>query len=79
MGRAHTNYPKDELKDGCVALYQSEKVDGTEMRAIIGALQEYIEREEDRLRHEQEQHYRLWREEGRDKLEQRFLSGADCG
>lgn len=45
----HTNYPKDELTDGCVALYQSEKADGTEMRAIIGALQEHIEREEDRL------------------------------
>lgn len=75
----HTKYPKDELKDGCVALYQSEKVDGTEMRAIIGALQEHIEREEDRLRHEQEERYRLWREEERIKLEQRFLSGADCG
>ncbi|MGM3366946.1 hypothetical protein ACS212_22795, partial [Escherichia coli] len=49
------------------------------MRAIIGALQEHIEREEDRLRHEQEQSYRRWREEERAKLEQRFLSGADCG
>ena len=75
----HTNYPKDELKDSCVALYQSEKAGGTEMRAIIGALQEHIEREEDRLRHEQEQSYRRWREEERVKLEQRFLSGADCG
>lgn len=75
----HTNYPKDALKDGCIALYQSEKADGTEMRAIIGVLQEHIEREEDRLRHEQEQSYRRWREEERIKLEQRFLSGADCG
>ncbi|WP_245286167.1 hypothetical protein [Bradyrhizobium sp. WSM1417] len=74
----HTNYPKDELKDGCVALYQSEKACGTEMRAIIGALQEHIEREEERLRHEQEQNYRRWREEERVKLELRFLSGADC-
>lgn len=73
------SYPKDDLKDGCVALYQSEKVDGTEMRTIIGALQEHIEREEDRLRQEQEQSYRRWREEERVKLEQRFLSGADCG
>jgi hypothetical protein len=60
-------------------LYQSEKVDGTEMRAIIGTLQEHIEREEDRLRHEHEQSYRRRREEERVKLEQRFLSSADCG
>ncbi|WP_249163003.1 MULTISPECIES: hypothetical protein [Bradyrhizobium] len=46
----HTSYPKDELRNGCVALCQSDKGNGTEMRAIIGALQERIEREEDRLR-----------------------------
>lgn len=75
----HTSYPKEKLKDGCVALYQSEKADGTEMRAIIGALQEHIEREEDRLRNEQQENYQRWREEERLKLERRFLSGADCG
>jgi hypothetical protein len=36
-------YPKDDLKDGCLALYQSEKAWGTEIRAIIGALQEYLD------------------------------------
>ncbi|MCU1249250.1 MAG: hypothetical protein JWQ49_2279 [Edaphobacter sp.] len=75
----HTTYPKDELKDGCIALYQSEKAQGTEMRAIIGALQQHMESEEDRLRHEHEESYRRWREEERVKLEQRFLSGSDCG
>jgi hypothetical protein len=75
----YTSYPKDELKDGCIALYRSEKAQGTEMRAIIGALQEHIEREEDRLRREQEENYRRWKEEECVKLEQRFLSGADCG
>jgi hypothetical protein len=49
------------------------------MRETIGALQEHIEREEDRLRREQEQNYRRWREEERVKLEQRSFSGADCG
>ena len=34
----HTIYPKDELRDSCLALYQAEKASGTEMRAIIGAL-----------------------------------------
>jgi hypothetical protein len=75
----HTTYPKHELKDGCLVLYQSEKAQGTEMRAIIGALQQHIECEEDRLRHEHEESYRRWKEEERVKLEQRFLSGADCG
>lgn len=75
----HTSYPKDDLKDGCLSLYLAEKAQGTEMRAIIGALQEHLEREEERLRQEQQAQYRQWKEEERVKLEQRFLSGADCG
>ena len=76
---AYTSHPNDELKDGCVALYQSEKAQGTEMRAIIGVLQELIDREEERLRLEREQNWRRLKEEERIKLEQRLLSGADCG
>jgi hypothetical protein len=49
------------------------------MRTIIGALQEHIEREVERLRQEQQEQYRRWREEAQVKLEQRFLLGADCG
>jgi hypothetical protein len=75
----YTTYPKDEVKDGCLALYQSEKARGTEIRAIIGALQEYVDREEDRLRREQQERYQRSKEEERLKLEQRFVSGADCG
>lgn len=75
----HTSYPKDELKEGCRALYHAEKTEGTEMRAIIGALQEHLEREEERLRREQQEQYQHWKEEERVKLEQRYLSGADCG
>jgi len=72
-------YPNEALKDGCLALYHSEKAQGTEMRAIIGMLQEHREREDERLRREQEERYRKLKEEERAKLEQRFLSGADCG
>ncbi|MHC2621528.1 hypothetical protein ACVIW2_003560 [Bradyrhizobium huanghuaihaiense] len=75
----YTSYPNEELKDGCLALYHSEKVQGTEMRAIIGMLQEHLEREDERLRREQEERYRKLKEEERLKLEKRFLSGADCG
>jgi hypothetical protein len=72
-------YPNEELKAGCLALYQIEKAQGTELPAIIGALQEYIELEEDRLRREQEEICRCNREAERIRLEQKFLSGADSG
>ncbi|MBP0112790.1 hypothetical protein [Bradyrhizobium vignae] len=75
----YTSYPNEALRDGCEALYRSERVQGTEMRAIIGMIQEHLEREDDRLRREQEESYRRLKEEERVKLEQRFLSGADCG
>jgi len=32
-------YPDEELKAGCLALYEREKAFGTELPAIIGALQ----------------------------------------
>jgi hypothetical protein len=75
----YTNYPNDELKDGCIALYHAEKALGSEMRAIIGALEEYIECEEERLTREREENWRQRKEDERIKLQQRFLSGADCG
>jgi hypothetical protein len=76
---AYSHYPNDDLKSGCLAIYEAEKVAGTEMSAIIGTLQEHIEQEEERLRREQEERYRQHREDERVRLEQRFLSGADCG
>ena len=58
----YTTYPNEDLKDGCLVLYHSEKAQGTEMRAIIGMLQEHLEREEERLRREQEERYRKLKE-----------------
>jgi hypothetical protein len=74
-----TAYPKDEFKAGCLALYEAEKARGTELPAIIGALQEYIEIEEERLRQEQQKAYQRHRDDERIRLQQRFMSGADCG
>lgn len=71
-------YPNDELREGCEALYAREKAAGTEMPAIVGALREYVEAGEQRLRQEREERYRRLVEEERQALEQRFLSGADC-
>jgi hypothetical protein len=73
------SYPNDELKASCLERYEMEKTQGTELPAIIGAIQEHIELEEERLSREQEEKYRRLREEERIRLEQRFLAGADCG
>ncbi len=73
------SYPKEELQAGCLALYTKEKAEGTELSAIIGLLREYVEREEERLRNEQNQRHQEWRERDRVAREQRLLSGADCG
>jgi hypothetical protein len=45
----YSHYPNDELQPGCLAIYEAGKAAGTEMSAIIGALQEHIEQEEERL------------------------------
>jgi len=72
-------YPNDDRKSGCLALYEAEKVQGTELPAIIGAIREYIEAEEERLRGEREVAYRQFKDEERLRREQRYLSGADSG
>lgn len=72
------SYPKEELQPGCLAIYEREKADGTELPAIIGLLRDHVEREEERLRVEQKERYERWREEDRIAREQRLLSGADC-
>jgi hypothetical protein len=72
------SYPKDELKAGCLTLYEKEKADGTELPAIIGLLRDHVEGEEERLRTERREEYERLREEDRTAREQRLLSGADC-
>jgi hypothetical protein len=72
-------YPNEDLKAGCLVLYESEKEKGTELPAIVGALQEHIELEEERLRREQEEDYQRHKETERIRRQQKFLSGADCG
>lgn len=71
-------YPKEELQAGCLALYEKEKAEGTELPAIVGLLRDYVESEEERLRLEQQERYHEAREEDRVARERRLLSGADC-
>jgi len=72
-------YPDDDLQSGCLALYEKENAEGTELPAIIGLLRDHIEREDERIRTEQRERYERSRDEERAAREQRLLSGADCG
>ncbi len=71
-------YPNEELQSGCLALYEKEKAEGTDLPAIIGQLRDHVEREEERIRAEQQERYHESREQDRIAREQRLLSGADC-
>jgi hypothetical protein len=75
----YNQYPNEDVKASCLTLFESEKAQGTEMPAIIGALQEHIEAEEDRLSREREEGWRRHREEERLRKQQLFEAGADSG
>lgn len=71
-------YPDERVKEACLARYATERQVGTELPAIISALQEFAEDEEGRLDKEQQERWRRQQLADRLALQQRFLSGADC-
>ncbi len=70
--------PTAEMKKGSLSIYTKEKSQGTELPAIIGTIQEYIDQltERKRIQAASDRQARLERE--RIELEEKFLSGADC-
>jgi hypothetical protein len=68
-------FPNEDLQAGCLAIYEKEKAEGTELPAIVGLLRDHLEREEERIRAEQRENYLRWREEDRTAREQRL---PDC-
>jgi hypothetical protein len=64
--------------NGCLAIYERETAEGSELPAIVGLLREHVENEEQRLSLERQQRYQRHREEERLAREQRLLSGIDC-
>ena len=72
------NYPDQEFKKGCLAIYEAEKAAGTELIAIIQAINEYLEAETENRRIRRDEEFKKKAQEQRLALEQRFLSGADC-
>lgn len=71
-------YPDERVKDACLARYAAEVEAGTELTAIVGALQEFADEEERRLDRERQEKWKAERDADRQALERRFLSGADC-
>ena len=58
-------YPDEQFQPGCLALYEQEKAAGTELPAIVGLLRDHVEREEERIRVEQQERYAHSREQDR--------------
>jgi hypothetical protein len=74
----YSSYPDEHLRASCLDLYSREVAEGSELPAVIGALQEFVEQEIERRREEREAAYRERQKEEREVLERRFLAGADC-
>jgi hypothetical protein len=73
-----TSRRDEELRPGCEALYAREKAEGTELAAIVGALEDFVYFEGLKLEAARADARRQRIEDERLALEQRFLSGADC-
>jgi len=74
----YSSYPNDDLREPCEELCAREKAAGTELPAIIGALQEFVEVETQRAAEAREAAWRQRLMEERRAREERFLAGADC-
>ena len=74
----YERYPNESFKAGCLEIFEREKAEGTELPAIIGAIQEWVEDEDHRRRMAREEERKREIEEEKAALEQRLISGADC-
>ena len=74
----HNSYPDTELQESCLRIYNRERELGTEMIAIIGELQEFVEAEKGRIDIERETRWREAQKIERENMRQRLLSGIDC-
>jgi hypothetical protein len=68
----------EALREGCLTIYENEKAAGTEMPAIIWAINQHVGEAAAKHFAEQQEAYRQRIEEVKQEAEQRLLSGADC-
>jgi len=78
------SYPKEELRLGCLTIYEKERSEGTELPSIIGLLREHVDHEEsafvtNKLRHTSACAKRTeWRESS-DCSQEQTHPGRSCG
>ena len=70
--------PNEALRQSCLAIFEPEKAQGTELAAIIGRLREHVEHEEVRRYREEYEQQRQHVEERRQAIELSLLAGEDC-
>jgi hypothetical protein len=75
---AYEPYPDEEQKDTCLEIYNRERSAGTDMPAIVGAIQRFVEEDREARRRARQEVYRAQVETDRLAAEERLLSGADC-
>lgn len=78
MATRSYEYPQVEFQQGCLKIYNEEKALGTELRAIIGRIRDYIDEEDARLHAQRAERRKHAIEEERIEREQKLFSGADC-
>jgi len=78
LEESYFSYPDERLRDGCLEFYEAEKAKGTEFTAIIYALKDHVDEEEDRLRREWQDELSRRNEEEKLAARKRLRSGADC-
>jgi hypothetical protein len=74
----YVSEPDEAQRTACLAIFEAEKQQGTELPAIIGAIREHVTAEWLRRHNAEYEARQRQREEERVAREQRFLSGADC-
>lgn len=77
LEESYCSYPNERLRDGCLELYEKEKAKGTEFTAIIYALRDYVDEEENRLRRKWQDELSRRNEEEKLAERKRLRSGAD--
>jgi len=79
MEEEQSTYSHDDLKAGCLAIYEEEKAQGTDIAAIASRLRIHIEDERTRQQEEVNVRYRQLRGEEAAQRRDRLTSGADIG
>lgn len=76
---SEVTFHDEDFRDGCRAIYEKEKAEGTDLLAIIGRIRDHLELEEKRVEREREVARKEWEQQDLINREKRLHSGADCG